>query len=296
MSTATIYGYRIYCSNNRCWFGTQARQGIATPLGLTKRKGIGLLIFVLALGLVISFPLYSRTLNNSNPSRPLGLVAGDSWSYLVTYPDGETFTMTESVKGLTELNGTLAFLFLRDDPQHISTEYLWITPDWREIETFQPHIGNIGANVTVIYSPPLQLFQMPLSVGALWQVNSNMTTVTQAPNTRIQTVTQLVEEREVEDAEEISTPAGTFRCFKVTVNTNQSLSEILWFDPLLAQVVKGVYFNDQEAVTQILVTYSELPSSSSLLALFASKRPRVRTSSKLYLQQTLPSSRVENSL
>ena len=210
---------------------------------------------------------------------------GDNWAYTIIYPDGETFSLTESVIGLTELNGTKTYLFLRDDTQHISTEYLWVTTDWRELQTFQPHIGNLGANSTVTYTPPIQLLRIPLKTGDKWRVSTRVTTTTELQKSRIQTGVQLVEEREVRRIEEVSTPAGTFRAFRLDASVNHSLSEIIWFDTSLGQVVKAEYYNlEQEAVTQTLVTYSELSRYAlSLGLIFSRARSWLETPKELYL-------------
>jgi len=252
-----------------------------TASKMTKRKTIGLAILGLAVVMLTLLP-NGTFLNTSNPPAPRRLSKGDTWSYLVTYPDGETFMVNESVKDLTELNGTLTFVILRDDPQHISTEFLWITPDWREVKTFQPNIGNMNANTTVTYSPPLQLFEFPLTLGEAWLVNSSVTTVTELGRFRFHSAERLVEERVVDSVEEVSTSAGTFGCSKITVSVSGSVREVLWFDPLLAQIVRGIYFNGQEEVTQTLVAYSEAPPTSGFsLALYPINAPSMQRFRKL---------------
>lgn len=226
------------------------------------RLAISVVVILSCALILTTFPDFSP--DSFIPATPRLMAVGDNWVYSVTYPDGESFLLTESVIGLTELNGLKSFLLFRDDAQHISTEYLWITSDWREIQTFQPHIGNLQANSTVTYSPPLQLFQIPLKIGEKWQVNTSMTTITELQKSRIRTDVRLVEERDVQGMDEVSTPAGRFRAFRISTSTNHSLSETTWLDASMGQVVKAEYYNlEEEAVTQILVTYSEAPLSLS---------------------------------
>jgi hypothetical protein len=227
-----------------------------------KRLFYAFLISVILLVVVI-FPVYVLRIPFVS-SVPKQLRIGDSWTYQVIFPDGESYELTESVKDTVQLNGTETYLLLRDDPQHASTEYLWITPDWREIKTFQPSIGNMVANSSVTYSPPIELLQIPLRVGDKWIVNSTVTTITQLKNSKIQAITRLVEKREFEKIDEISTPAGSFRAFKVIVTMNGAPIEITWFDTSLGQIVRGEYYNGLEVVTQSLVSYSEtFPATST---------------------------------
>jgi hypothetical protein len=253
---------------------------------MKRSKTLGLAVLLLAIVIVSLIVAESFLSNPPLPGMPRALMVGDAWIYRVTYPDGENFMVNETVTNLTELNGTEVYVLLRDDVEHISTEYQWITTDWREIQTFEPHIGNLDANATVTYSPAIELFQAPLSVGAKWLVDSNVTTLTKIRGERMQSVGQLHEAREVNAIEEVSTPAGVFRSFKVTVEANGSLSEVVWFDPALGQIVSGDYYNGLEKVTQTLVWYSESPAiSSDMFALCAAGAPTLGTLRKLYLQQ-----------
>lgn len=211
---------------------------------------------------VVILPVYVLRIP-SVPSLPRQLKVGDSWTYEVIFPDGESYELTESVKDTVQLNGTEAYLLLRDDPQHASTEYLWITTDWQEVKTFQPNIGNMSTNSTVTYSPPIELLRIPLRVGDKWIVNSTMTITIQLKNSKIRTTTQLVEKRELQKIEQISTPAGSFRAFKVIVTMNGAPIEVTWFDTSLGQIVGGEYYNGPEVVTQSLVSYSETSPATS---------------------------------
>jgi len=265
---------------------------------LAKRRKTALaFVCLVAVVLVSSLIINNIPRNSFVASRPRPLMVGDSWTYKVIYPDGETFLLSEKVEAVQELNGTKTYVILRDDAHHISTEYLWITPDWREVKTFLPSIGNLDANSTVTYSPPIRLFHIPFTVGETWLVNSSMTTVTELSKSKTQTVSLLIEVRKVVGLEDVSTPAGTFRGFKITVSVNQSVSEVSWFDTALGQVVSGEYYNDQETVSQTIVSYSEVaPVSSSFFALNEAPVSWVETSRKLYVQQGTPLLSSENSL
>jgi hypothetical protein len=220
-------------------------------------------ILLLALVLLLSPASYNFLLNLTVTGVPRPLRVGDEWTYKVTYPDGESYSLTESVEKLANLGGTGTYLILRDDPQHISTEYLWITTDWLETKTFQPHIGNLDANTTVTYRPGIELISIPLQVGTKWLVNSSITILTELHSSTTFSVGRLMQEREVKEVDTISTPAGTFHAFLVTVTMNQTEFETLLFDTALGQVVKAEYHNNQEVVTQTLLAYSEAARSSS---------------------------------
>ena len=109
---------------------------------------------------------------------PRPLEVGDSWNYKIAFPDSESHQLTESVRGIIDLNGTEKSMILRDDAHHISTQYLWITLDWHELRTFTRAIGNLLANSTVTYNPPVQIFQVPFHVGDQWNVKTTMRTIT----------------------------------------------------------------------------------------------------------------------
>jgi len=201
--------------------------------------------------------------SHQRPSTPRTLEVGDYWAYTITFPDGETYVLTESVKNITTIDGELTYLLFRDDPQHLSTEFIWITEDWREVRIYQPQIGNLEASVTVTYSPPIQLYRIPLYVGDDWIVNSTVTTLTQLENSRLQSTVQLIEERRVEAGETISTPAGSFYAFKVSASANGTLNEVTWFDTSIGQLVRGEYYNGREEVTQTLVSFWESASTAN---------------------------------
>lgn len=228
---------------------------LASERSNNRRKLYIVLVIFSVLSLTI--PAIYLIQNPLVPVVPRHLEVGDSWTYAVIFPDGESYELTESVKNITELNGTLSYLFFRDDAQHVSTEYIWITHDWFEIKTYQPHIGNLLANSTVTYSPPVELYRVPLRMGEKWAVNSSVTTSTHLKNSQVRSVVRLIEERRVETNDQISISAGSFHAFKITAEVNGTLTEATWFDTSLGQIVRGEYYNGKEEVTQTLVAYSE---------------------------------------
>jgi hypothetical protein len=220
------------------------------------------------------------------------LTVGDSWSYKIVFPDSESYQLTESVRGIIDLNGTETYMILRDDPHHISTQYLWITFDWYEVRTFTPAIGNLFANSTVTYNPPIQLFHVPFHVGDQWNVKT--TVLTKLKNTTISSTAVLLQVRTTSLSDEVSTPLGEFHAFKVKVMQNGTLSEILWFDAGLGQVVYGEFYNDHEEVTQSLIGYKlnsvAASATEGVFVPLAAKRARlsmtVGSLRKLYLVGT----------
>ena len=234
-------------------------------MGRTLRRSVVTLVLLMSLVIAAFYPL-AIIWNESRALLPRRLVVGDSWTYKVVFPDSKSYEMTESVREMIDLNGTEVYLLLRDDTQHLSTEYLWITLDWQEIKTFTPNIGNLLANSTTTYTPPVQLFQVPFRVGDQWTVKSAVRTITKVKSTTIDSTALLLELRTTSSREEVSTPLRQFHAFKVTVMKNGTLSEALWFDTELGQVVYGEFYNDHEKVTQTLISYELSANTTSAAA------------------------------
>lgn len=201
---------------------------------------------------------------------PRQLQVGDRWTYSVVFPDAKGYALTETVQSKSVLNGTETYIIFMDDDQHISTSYLWLTSDWREVRVVKPYIGNLNASSMTTYAPPLQLVQIPLRVGDKWEVNSSVTTLILINNSSQTTVSAVREERETGGMEQIKTPAGTFQTFKISVLSSNSPFETLWFSTDLGQVVHAEYCNSLgEVVTEPLTGYalggSNLGSKANLL-------------------------------
>jgi hypothetical protein len=215
------------------------------------------IIVALAFLIVVLATIYPLTImwNQSSSALPRRLAAGDSWNYQVIFPDAKGYQLTVSVRDVVNLNGTPAYVMMDDDAHHLSTQYAWITYDWHEVRSFKPAIGNLNANSTVIYSPPIQLYRLPFHIGDQWVVNSTLQTITKVANTTITSTKQLLEVRNTSSIEDISTPLGQFHAFKVTVTQKGTISERLWFSIAVGQVVYGEYYNNHEKVTQTLTGY-----------------------------------------
>jgi hypothetical protein len=187
---------------------------------------------------------------------PRRLEVGDRWDYKVLYPDSKSYEMTETVQSILPLNGSETYVILRDDAQHISTQYFWITTHWHEIKAFKPHIGNLMANSTVTYAPPIELFRLPFHSGDQWTVTCTAQTVTVIDNKTIDSTSFLEQVRETKHLEEVLTAIGQTQAFKVTVTMNGTLLESAWFSTNLGQVVYAEFYSRNEMVTQTLVGYS----------------------------------------
>jgi hypothetical protein len=184
---------------------------------------------------------------------PRPLEAGDTWSYQVVFPDSHEYVLTENVQSKLS-NDT--YLVFRDDDQHLSTGYLWLTSSWYEIGESQAHIGNLEASSYRTYNPPIELIHIPLHVGDEWEVNSNLTTRTVIRNQTRINVSIFRESRETMSEELIHTPAGSFQSFMINVLIGSSLFETLWFSAELGQVVYAKFYNPLgEAVTEKLISY-----------------------------------------
>ena len=190
---------------------------------------------------------------------PRRLEVGDKWSYAVVFPDSHEYVLTETVQ--TRLSND-TYLIFRDDDQHLSTGYLWLTSSWYETGESRTQIGNLEGNTYSTYNPPIELVRIPLRVGDEWEVDSNLTTRTTIRNqTRID-VSVLHQLRETSSEGLIHTPIGSFQSFMINVFTGPSLYETLWFNVELGQVVYAKFYNSLgESVTETLVGYNLAPKS-----------------------------------
>lgn len=153
---------------------------------------------------------------------PRHFVVGDKWTYKVVFLVSKSYEFTETVLDLTQVNSTYVCTLFRDDAQYIMTQYLWVTYDWLQVKLVQPHIGNLLANSTVIYNPPLLLLRIPIQIGDSWSINSKAQTTFEFDNKTITKTELLREDRTITSLDQLTTPAGRFNAFK--------LSEAEWGD------------------------------------------------------------------
>jgi hypothetical protein len=192
-----------------------------------------------------------------NPAVPRHFVVGDKWTYKVVFPDSKSYEFTETILDPTQVNSTYVYTVFRDDAHHIMTQYLYMTFDWRQVKLFQPHIGNLQANSTIIYNPPLPLLHVPIQIGDSWPINSRVQTTFQFGNRTMTKTELLCGKRTITSLDQLTTLAGRFNAFKLTVTgENGEISEVLWFDAGLGQVVYGEYYNNNEKVTQTMIGYT----------------------------------------
>jgi len=227
------------------------------------RKRLGftfLIIIIIVLTVIFSFGL--------NPERyPRQLQVGDSWTYKVVFPDSKSYRLKEIVQSRTEINGTEAYVIYSDDDQHIYTNYMWLTPDWHELETYKPQIGNLEANSTATYNPPAELFHLPFHVGDQWTVKSTITTSTVLRNETIVDTSILQEKRQTMSFEKAHSTAGDYDSFKIVVLVSNLPYETLWFAVDLGQVVYAEFYNSiGEKVTQTLLDYRLTTTGQSSLS------------------------------
>jgi hypothetical protein len=183
------------------------------------------------------------------------LHVGDRFTYKVVFPDSNGYTSTEIAEKKLRINNTDVYVIFRDDDQHISTNYLWLTTNWYEVKSSKSHIGNLNASSTVIYEPPIELVHIPLRTGDKWEINSSVTTLTTMDN-REQAVSIFRENRETVSLELVRTPIGNFQAYKITVESSNSPFETLWFSGELGQVVYAEFYNPLgEMVTETLTGF-----------------------------------------
>lgn len=231
--------------------------------GFRKRAGIA---FLIAAIVIVSGVVFSSRLNPH--VYPRQLQVGDRWTYKVLFPDSKSYTLREIVQSRTEINGTEVYVIYSDDDQHISTSYMWLTPDWHELETYRPQIGNLQASSTAIYDPPAELFHLPFHVGDRWFVNSTITTSTVLRGETIADTSILQETRQTMSFERVHSMVGDYGTFKVTVLVSNLPYETLWFAVDLDQVVYAEFYNSiGEKVTQILLDYALITTGQSSLSL-----------------------------
>jgi hypothetical protein len=203
---------------------------------------------------------------------PRNLHVGDRFTYKVVFPDSNGYTSTEIAEKKLRINNTDVYVIFRDDDQHISTSYLWLTINWYEVKSSKPHIGNLNASSTVIYQPPIELVHIPLRTGDKWEINSSVTTLTTMDNREQAAVSIFRENRETASLELVRTPIGNFQAYKITVESSNSPFETLWFSDELGQIVYAEFYNPLgEMVTETLTgfvlnaTVDTLASPSAIL-------------------------------
>ncbi len=233
---------------------------------LRRRIAVLALLLILIAAAAIIFYYYNSNLFSTFISEtPLSLLPGDSWSYFVIYPDSKGYTLTETVQGITSINGTSVYVILRQDNLHMTDEYMLISTDWLELKSSEPYVGNILANRTTTYEPPFQLFKIPFRVGDSWIVNGTVVTVTKIDGRTLNSSYPLRQFRKTVSLETASTPSGDFDTYRITVRSDDnSILEQLWFSTKLGNIVRGEYYNGPERVTQTLVDYSLTPRNTSV--------------------------------
>jgi hypothetical protein len=228
-----------------------------------QRQSIKLVFVAVAIAVLAGSPLFSSVLHNQ-AVYPRHLQVGDRWVYNVVFPDSNGYTLSETVQEKFVRNRTETYVVFDDDAQHISTSYMWITSDWREIKTSKPSIGNLGASSVTIYAPPIELIHIPLRVGDEWETNSNATTLTYLGNRTQASTLEVQQTRQTVSLEHVQTPVGNFLTFKISVLSQNSPFETLWFSSNLGQVVYAKFYNPLgEAVTETLTGYALNDSASN---------------------------------
>lgn len=229
-----------------------------------RSRSTKLLIVGIALVVLVGSVLFSSNLF-LEPVYPRLLQVGDRWFYKVVFPDSTSYNLTETVQKRLQINDTDTFEILRDDNQHISTSYLWITPDWHEIAVRRPSIGNLGASSEAIYAPPIEIVHIPLHLSDRWENNSTLTTLTLINNSTQVNVSVVRETRQIVSKEVVRTPVGILETYKISVESANALSENLWFSATLGQIVYAEYYNPLgEAVSETLTGYVLRGTTSNL--------------------------------
>lgn len=211
-------------------------------------------LLIITIVVILASTLFS--INWFRVTYPRNLHVGDRFTYKVVFPDSNGYTSTEIVEKKLRINNTDVYVIFRDDDQHISTSYLWLTTNWYEIKSSKPHIGNLNASSTVIYEPPIELVHIPLRTGDKWEINSSVTTLTTMDNREQVTVLIFRENRETVSLELVRTPIGNFQAYKITVESSNSPFETLWFSDKLGQIVYAEFYNPVgEMVTETLTGF-----------------------------------------
>ena len=228
-----------------------------------RRESIKLVFVAVAIAVLAGSLLFSSVLHNQ-AVYPRHLQVGDRWAYNIVFPDSNGYNLSETVQEKFVSNGTETNVVFDDDAQHISTSYVWITSDWREIKSSKLTIGNLGASSVTIYAPPIELIHIPLRIGDKWETNSNATTLTYLSNRTQASTSGVRQTRQTVSLEHVQTPVGNFQTFKISVLSQNSPFETLWFSSSLGQVVYAKFYNPLgEAVTETLTGYALNQSASN---------------------------------
>ncbi|MGH7421882.1 MAG: hypothetical protein ACREI4_09635 [Candidatus Rokuibacteriota bacterium] len=146
--------------------------------------------------------------------------AGDSWTYRGKGRDG-AYTITRTVlrEGLFE--GHEAYEVQAGDSRYWYTKQLG-------------YLAKVTGDQTVRRAIPAEDWRWPLQVGKSWS-----TTVTWVDGADRDEGVVLTAIWEVEDYEDVKTPAGTFKAFKVSRREIESgASQVYWYSPAVKSWVK----------------------------------------------------------
>ena len=145
---------------------------------------------------------------------------GDSWTYRGTGRDG-AYMVTRRVVGEGVFDGHEAYEVQVGDSRYWFTKRLG-------------YIARVNADRKVQRITPPEDWQWPLQVGKSW--SATVTWVDNGPPERRVTLTGVWA---VEAYEEITTPAGKFKAFKLTRREVESgASQELWYSPAVRGWVK----------------------------------------------------------
>lgn len=159
-------------------------------------------------------------------------------TYVIEYLNSDnpkaSYTVERKVIAVSEDNITVAAKNVNSKTAKART--LRFTPEWNLLSSRNPDGSGFD------YAPPLKYFAFPLYPGKTWQQTSQET------NIKTGAIREHTLSATVEDWEDVSVPAGTFRALKITIHTTlldhatgqQSTgTDLSWYAPTLRRSVKS---------------------------------------------------------
>ncbi|MFH1783513.1 MAG: hypothetical protein ABH868_01240 [bacterium] len=186
--------------------------------------------------LIVLFLLISA-FSHTNAAEPEGydyypLTFAMRWSYEVSQVDGKgkTFIQEVSVPGTDTYKKDQYIILEQKDKR--GTIRSFVIKDksgvyWKKIgasKTFTPEASSV-------FTPPIPLMKFPLKVGTAWNWEGNL---------KIAFINKNINMRcEVVAEEEITVPAGTFKCLKIHIHqlrNKEESNEYSWYAPGIGQI------------------------------------------------------------
>jgi hypothetical protein len=192
---------------------------------------------------------------------------GDTWEYSISTSFGNV-TLTQVVEGEETLsvNGTQYDVYSVNSVMNLSfsgvdisypSTYYNRRSDLALIKTeMSISIFGISSESVATYNPPKKEFNFPLAVGNTWSETCNAITYS-VQNGAITDYNEYEQtfSYSVEEVEEITVPAGTFRCYKIVCVDDFGDETTTWYSPKVKNFVKQTTGDSWDSTETELTSY-----------------------------------------